>query len=170
MPKSLADGHIKLTLLTEAPEDPEAATDDELNAGEDIQCEVLASDFTFTATDSDKIQEKALCDTSNVNALGASNFQAALTFFRRYDLSTGAVVTAEEPGYQAVKAKGTTVWLFMRKSGKADDDAWAATDEYLWMEVLSDNAQEVTGGGYIKRRIPFEPQGGGEGAVVAGEA
>jgi hypothetical protein len=168
MPKSLADGHTKLTQLIEAPADPTAPTDDELNAGEDIQCEILASDYTFTFVDSDKIAEKALCDSGNVNAIGPSNLQAAMTFFRRYVAGTGAVATAEEPGYQATKVKGTTTWVYQRKSGKLETEAWAADDEFLGMELLSDNPQEVTGGGYIKRRIPFEPQGGWEGAVVAG--
>jgi hypothetical protein len=168
MPKSLADGHIKLTMLTEAPADPAVPTATELNAGEDIQCEILASDFNFTATDSDKLAEKALCDVANVNAIGASNFQAAMTFFRRYAVDTGVVATAEEPGYQAVKAKGTTAWFYMRKSGKLETADWAATDEALGMELLSDQPQEVTGGGYIKRRIPFEPQWGANVVVAAG--
>lgn len=167
MPKSLADGHIKLTLLTEEPADPEIPTDDELNAGIDASCEIKYDDFTFTATDSDKVAEKALCDTNNANAIAASNFQAAMTFFRKYAAVTGAVAPAEEPGYQAVKAKGTTVWAYMRKSGKLGTADWAATDEALGMELLSDEPQEVTGGGYVKRRVPFEPQKGWNNIAVA---
>lgn len=171
MPKSLADGHIKLTLLTAAPANPLAPTAAELNAGIDVSCDVLASDFTWSATDSDKVAEKALCDTNNSNALGASNFQAALTFFRKFDATTGAPDTPNEDGYQAAKAKGTTLYGYMRKNGKLASAAWAASDEIpLGMEVLTDNPQEVTGGGYIKRRIPMEPQRGWPNIAVAAGA
>jgi hypothetical protein len=40
-------------------------------------------------TDSDKVQEKSLADVNNVNALGASNYDAGMTIFRYFDTVTG---------------------------------------------------------------------------------
>ncbi|GAW54746.1 hypothetical protein [Nocardioides sp. PD653] len=162
MPKSLADGHVKLTILTDEPANPAAPTASELNAGIDFSCAVLASDFNWSATDSDKVAERALCDTSNKNAIAASNFQAGLTLFRMFDAVTGAVDETEDEAFQTVKAKGTTVWGYVRENGKLATAAWAAGDEIaLGLEVLTDNPQRPqNAGGYIKRRVPLEPQKG----------
>ncbi len=168
MPKSLADGHLKFTILTTKPVNLDAVTATVLNGGVDASCSVLASDFTFSATDSDKVNEKALCTTNNANAISADNFQAAATFFRYFD-DDGNVDLAEDEAYQAVKEKGTTVWGFLREDGKLSTAAWADGDEYMWMELLTDRPQRPSnGGGYIKRRVPFEPQAGNEGVVAAG--
>lgn len=169
MPKSLADGHLKFTILIAKPADLAAVTATVLNAGIDASCAVLASDFTFSPTDSDKVNEKALCTTNNANAIGADNFQAGATFFRYFDELTGLADLTEEEAYQAVKEKGATVWGFLREDGKLSTADWAEDDEYLWMELLSDRPQRPqNAGGYIKRRVPFEPQAGGDGVVAAG--
>ena len=168
MPKSLADGHIKLTILTTKPANPAAPTATELNAGIDVSCDVLASDFTWTSADSDKVAEKALCDTNNSNALGAANFSAGITLFRYFDETTKNADTTEDAGYAAVKARGTTVWGYARETAKLSTEAWAAADEiYLGLEVLTDAPQRTDAGGYVKRRIPMEPQRGWENVVVA---
>lgn len=162
MPKSLADGHSKLTILTTEPANPAAPTALELNAGIDFSCAVLASDFTWSAGDSDKVNEKALCTTNNANSIGASNFTAGLTLFRYFDDTTGAVNVTEDAAFQAVKAKGTTVWGYLRENGKLATADWATADEIvLGLEVQTDNPQRPSNaGGYIKRRIPMEPQNG----------
>lgn len=160
MPKSLAEGHIKLAVLTTAPANLAAPTVAELNAGINAACRVLASDFNWSATDSDKIAEKALCDINNVNALGASNFQAGLTIFRYFNATTGVADPVEDALWTAMKTKGTTLYVYARKTGKLETAAWASTDEiYLGGSVLVDQPQEPSdAGGYIKKRIPLEPQ------------
>ena len=170
MPKSLADGHIKLTILTTKPANPAAPTVTELADGIDVSCDVLASDFTWTATDSDKIAEKALCTTNNANAIGASNFSAGLTLFRYFDATSKNAHATEDDGYAALSTKGTTVWGYARETAKLSTEAWAADDEiYLGLEVLTDSPQRTDSGGYIKRRIPLEPQAGWENVkAVAG--
>lgn len=172
MPKSLADGHSKLTILASEPADPANPTAAELNAGIDFSCAVLASDFTWTAADSDKVNEKALCTTNNANAIAADNFTAGLTLFRMFDASTGSVDETEDEAFQAVKVKGTTVWGYLRENGKLATADWATGDEIvLGMEVLTDNPQRPqNAGGYIKRRVPMEPQRGWPETEVAAGA
>lgn len=166
--KSLADGHLKLTILTTKPANPLAPTVTELAAGKDISCAVLASDFTWGAADSDKVNEKALCTTNNANAIGASNYQAGLTIFRYFDDEDGTVDVTADVAYQTLKAKGTTVYGYLREDGKLSTAAWAAGDEATYLEVLTDNPQRPqNAGGYIKRRIPMEPQDGAEVTVAA---
>lgn len=160
MPKSLADGHIKLAVLTTAPANIGSPLVAELNAGINAACRILASDFNWTAADSDKVAEKALCDINNVNALGASNFTAGLTIFRYFNAGTGVADPTEDSLWTATKSKGTTLYLYARKTGKLESAPWAASDEiYLGGSVLVDNPQEPSdAGGYIKKRIPLEPQ------------
>ncbi len=160
MPKSLADGHVKIAVLTTKPANIFAPTVAELNAGINAACRILASDFTWSATDSDKVNEKAVCDVNNVNALGASNFSAAMTIFRYFNAGTGVADPTEDSLFTATKVKGTSLWIYGRETGKLETVAWAAGDEIaLGGEVLTDEIQNpANAGGYIKRRVPLEPQ------------
>lgn len=162
MPKSLGDGHEKIAVLTEEPAIPTAPTLTELNAGIDAAESILASDWTFTAADSDKISEPAVGDLIATNVLGRSNFSAGMTVFREFDASTHEVDLTEDALYQAAKAKGTSLWIYVRKIGKPASAAWANLDEIrLGMEVLTDEPQVPSDqGGFIKARVPLEPQAG----------
>lgn len=168
MPKSLADGHIKLAVLTTSPANPAAPTVAELNAGINAAARVLSSDFTWTASDSDKVAEKALSEVNNINALNASNFTTGLTVFRYFNATTGIADPTEDSLWTAVKAKGTRLWIYPREMGKLETAAWAAGDEsFLGGEVLTDSPQNPqNAGGYIKRRIPLEPQAMFQNIVV----
>lgn len=156
--KSAADGKKKFALLLTKPAGaiPTAA---ELNAGIDFSCMVLDSDANFTNTASDRFNEKPACTVGNSQALGAANFDTALTFLREY-LAGGGVDTAGlDKAYQAVKVRGTTVWIYMRESDKLSTQPWAVGDEiHLGGEVISDAPMRVNNDGNIKRRIEFLPQ------------
>lgn len=160
MPRSLADGKTKFTILTTAPVDPENPTATELNAGVQAAPNILASDFVFGATDSDKVNEKALAEVNNANAIAASNFQCAFTPFRFFDATTGQPDPAGDSVFDACKVKGTTLWVYGRRTGQDSDAAWAASDEiFLGAEVITDEPQPPSDlGGYIKMRVPCEVQ------------
>lgn len=162
MPRSLADGHTKLTLLTTAPANPAAPTAAELNAGIDASDRILASDFTFGPTDSDKVNEKSLMATGNANAIAASNYQMGLTPFRYFNASTGVVDVPGDVVFQALKAKGTEVWAYGRRTGKLASAAWATGDEiFFGADAITDNPQPPSDlGGYIKAHVPCEVQTG----------
>ena len=161
MPRSLADGHKKIAILTEKPANPAAPTLTELNAGIDAACRILASDWSFSATDSDKINERAVCDENNSNAIGASNYQAGATIFREFDETTKAPDPVEDALFAAAWVKGTQLWIYERHTAKKSTEAWAADDEIrLGAEVLTDEPQAPGEGGYIKARVPMEVQKG----------
>jgi hypothetical protein len=101
-----------------------------------------ASDFAFGFTDSDKVAEKALCDINNVNALGASNFAAAMTIWRYFNAGTGVADPTEDSLWTAVKVKGTTLYIYVRETGKLSTAAWASADELVaGGSFLTDNPQ-----------------------------
>jgi hypothetical protein len=166
----LADGKTKFTVLTTKPANPAAPTATELNAGIDLSLDVLSSDFTFSATDSDKVPEKPLGQGGNANAIGASNFQAGFTLWRKF-ATGGGFDEASETGWAAVKVKGTTVWAYARQMDKEATATWTAADEiYLGAEITVDNFQRTDGTGFIKYRIPTEVQNGYPGIAVAAGA
>jgi hypothetical protein len=157
--RSLADGHTKVAVLTTAPSNPLAPTTTELNAGIDATSRILASDWVFGATDSDKVQEKSLADINNINALGASNLDAGMTIFRYYDTVTGQPDATGDALFTACRTKGSTLYIYERQSGKLATAAWASTDPVFGMQVLTDEPQKPGDtGGYVKRRIALEPQ------------
>lgn len=162
----LADGKTKLTLLTTKPVNPAAPTAVELNAGIDLSCKVTADNYTFTATDSDKITEPALCETVNTSALGRDNFEVGFTLWREY-LVGGGVDAVNDTAFAALKNKGTNVWLYERKSDKAATAPWAATDEIaIWVWAITDRLQDAQGG-FLKWAVPFEVQSGGQFVTVS---
>lgn len=172
MPRSLADGKTKFTVLTTKPEDPKNPTAAELNDGIDMECNILDSDFQWGATDSDKIAEKPLCAKGNQNALGPSNYQGGATVFREFDPDTGEPDTDDDVPFQTMKRKGTELYGYARKTGKDADEEWAGGDEfYLGARFVSDEPQPPSDlGGYIKYRVPFEIQDAYPfGEVAAGD-
>lgn len=166
MPRSLADAHKKIAILTDEPVDPESPTVLELNAGiggaAGVGCRILLSDWLFGPTDSDTFNERAVCEDGNANAYGASNYQAGFTPFRYFDEVTGEPDPVEDALFEAVKTKGTRLWIYERETGQPESDPWAAGDE-IWFgaEVLTDHPQKPgETGGYIKRRTPTQVQRG----------
>uniref|UniRef100_UPI003F4961B5 phage tail tube protein n=1 Tax=Arthrobacter silvisoli TaxID=2291022 RepID=UPI003F4961B5 len=167
MPKSLADGHKKVAILTTKPANPAAPTVAELTAGIDASCAIMFSDFTWSAADSDTVDEKALCDVGNATAYGASNWDGGFTLFR-YFTSGGASDATADAAFQAAKVKGTTLYVYVRDTSKLSTDAWASADEiYLGGEVVTDTPQAGEGTGYIKRRIPVAFQKGYDNIAAA---
>lgn len=160
MPRVLADGKTKFTILTTKPVDPGAPTATELNAGIDLSCKVTTEGFSWTAADSDKVNEKALCDDSNANTLGASNYTLGFTLWRYY-LDAGGVDPTADTGFVAVQEKGTTLWGYTRRTDKPATAPWAANDEIsLGAEFVTDNLQDPGAGGFLKYRVPCEAQRG----------
>jgi hypothetical protein len=156
--KSAADGKKKFTLLLTKPASlkPTAA---ELNAGLDVSCMVLDSDANWTNTASDRFNEKPACTQGNSQALGAANYDTALTWLREYLVAGGIDAAGLDAGYQAVKVRGTTVWIYLRETDKLSTAPWAIGDEiHLGGEVVSDAPMRVNNDGNIKRRIEFLPQ------------
>lgn len=156
--KVAADGKKKFTQLLTKPA-AKIPTAVELNAGQDISCAVLDSDANFTNAASDRFNEKPACTPGNSMALGASNYDTALTFLREYLEAGGADKTAADMGYQAVMTKGATVWIYLRETDKDSTEPWADGDEiHLGGELVSDSPMRVNNDGSIKRRVEFLPQ------------
>lgn len=159
MPKSLAEGRKKVSLLAEKPAIPGNPTEVELNAGIDASCRILSSDYMLGATDSDRIPEKELCKEGNANAIGASNYQASMTPFRYWDDTTDAADVDEDEVYQALKEKGTRFYVYERDTSKKSMEPWAVGDEVEGYEIITDNPQKPSDmGGYQKRVVKMEVQ------------
>lgn len=167
MPRSLADARKRIAILPTKPADPEKPTKAELDAGLHASCRIVASTYNVGAQPSETIDEKAVCEEGNVQALSTSNYTAEFDIFRYFDEVTGLPETGTEGSdenigdqlYQMLKTKGTTVWLYERETGKKSLEPFTTGEPLEGYELLIDNPQKPQDqGGFIKRRIVGLPQ------------
>lgn len=168
--KSLADGHTKLAVLATKPVNPEAPTITELKAGIDASCRIAKSPYTLGPTTSETVNDPELCVDVNSTVYGASNFEGQIAPFRYFDDKTGQVDVEGDVVYQALKTKGTEVWLVERESGKKSTDEWAAGDDVSVYRVLLDNPKKSDRTGYVKNIIDLAVQEGHLNAKVGAGA
>ena len=158
--KVSADGKKKWALLTEKPAAVSGIpTLAELTAGTDFSDVVLESDINWSPAASDRFNEKVSRNKGNAQALGASNFDTALTFVREWLEAGGADKLAGDLAYETCRIKGTTVWIYLRESDKDSTEPWTAEDIIdLGGELVSDAPMRVSNDGNLKRRIEFLAQ------------
>ena len=167
MPKTLADARTRLTILTTKPANPRSIPLSKLTAGIDASCKILKSDYRLSPTASDTVTDTELCAEGNAVTYGASNYEGSISPFIYLD-DTGKSDIDEDVVYQALREKGTRVWLVERE-GPRYDKAWAATDVVDVYEAITDNPQKPGDrAGYIKRIIPLGIQNAYLGAAVVG--
>ena len=154
----LADEHPMSTLLTARPATPAAPTAAELNAGIDASCLVYADDFAWSATDSEKVGERALCEATAAQAPGVSNYDLGFTAWRYFDETTGAPDPTADALFAACKVKGTELYGYVRRTGKKHSAAWATGDEIQLGGRFSTDTPQVVAGGFTKYRIPCDAQ------------
>lgn len=155
MPKSLADGRVKVIVMSVAPADFANVTLTELAAGFDASAAILSSGFNLGPTASETVDEKSLADEGNVKVMTSSNYEGSITGFRYFD-GTGKADATADMLYQAMKVKGVPVWVAKRFTSKKSTDPIAADDELQVFEVRPDNAQDADAAGYIKKIIPLQ--------------
>ncbi len=157
MPAMLADGRLRLRALPEKPADPRAVTAAEANAGEELECRVLKSDYRLSPTASDTVPDTLLCSEGNAVTFGASNYEGSLTPVRMLD-EDGLADPVNDVAWDLTKAKGTTLWL-LESEGRSYEDEFEAGDEYSLFEVVTDNPQAPSDRtGWIKRTVPLGVQ------------
>lgn len=166
MPKTLAEGRTAVYMLTQKPANPAAITAAEIKAGKNITCQILKSGYKLGAVASDTVNEPALCSTGNATAFGAANYEAELTLFD-YRTAEGKTDAEEGSALNAMKTRGTTLWLVERE-GPLESTEVATGDVVDVYEVVTDAPQKPQErSGYIKRTIPMGVQRAWEGITVA---
>ncbi len=152
----LADENIKLSILTTKPTNVESPTATELNAGIDASCLVDYNTFQATAAGSTAVNERLLCEGTESSRPGAGNYNLSITPFRWFDESTGGFDATADELFEALKVKGTEVYMYVRRMDKKYSEAWAATDEIqVGGSVLTDTPQVPDNGGSIKYTVPL---------------
>ena len=164
MPRTLADGRIRLDALTAAPAALAAyasgnleITVDELAAGQRLSTRIMKSDYRLSAAASDQVNEPELAAENNAPVPGASNYEGSVTPFR-YFQSSGAADPLNDIAWDTLKEKGTELWL-PERVGPLERQAWAAGDVGELYVTITDNPQvPTTQGGWIKRVVPLMVQ------------
>jgi len=169
MPKTLADARTRLVALTTAPANPAAPTVTELEAGIDLSCRILKSDYRLSPVASDTVADTELCAEGNAVTYGASNYEGSLTPFR-YLTDDGKADATNDVAWETLKEKGTELWLYERE-GPRYDAPWTAADEVDGFNVITDNPQRPSDrSGFIKRVVPLGVQRAWLNATVAAGA
>jgi hypothetical protein len=133
-----------------------APTVAQLNAGVDITC-LLVSTYEVRADGSDTTNERAVCETANVDTPTVQNYMGNLPIFRQLDGTTFLPETADPLNVFTFGAVG---W-FVRRIGKPYTTAWAVGDivDIYKFVVDTPQIQGGTGEGYFKATIPLLKQG-----------
>lgn len=174
MPRSLAAGRRRVTIMTTKPADLAAPTLAELNAGLHASCRILASDYNLNAGGSETVEEGSLCDEITPKVMTNGTWDdGSVTVFRYWDDTNPGTAEATGVGdeigdavFQALKVRGATLWIADRFTGKKSIDAWAADDECRVFEVQPDAWTQSDSEGYIKSAIPLVVNAGEINATV----
>src|SRR5690625_352671 len=140
--------------------DSSAPTAAELNDAQNLSCAIVTG-FTLNPTDSDTDNTRSICDEGNVETPTWDNYEGNLTFFRAKDADdTNGVAGVMNAAFELFKHKGGDGYL-VRRIGKNNNVAAAASDIASVFRFLSDNPQDVAGGdeGPIQFTVPFLQQG-----------
>lgn len=168
MPKSLADGRKKVSIMSVMPVDGFAPKVTELAAGIDAAPKILSSGFKLGATASETVDEKPLSVEGNVKVFTTSNYEGEVQPFREFDATNGGKFdTVGDVVYQALKTKGTRLWIAVRFTAKKSTEAWAALDEVSVYEVTTDNPTDAEATGYIKKVVPLSVERAWENGAVS---
>lgn len=159
MPRHLATGKRKVTILSTKPANLAAPTVDELEAGIDASCRIVAGTFTLGPAASETVAEGSLCDEVIEEVFTNAKAEGSFTIFREF--TAGKATTAAEDTedgigdsvYQALKARGTRVWIATRFTDKKSVAPWVAGDEVAVYEATTDFPRTGEGDGYIKAEV-----------------
>lgn len=165
---TLADGRLRVSVLTTEPADLAAITATEMAAGiVDAYEHINKPDYRISATNSDTVPDQPLSHTGNATTFGNSNYEGTMTVLRDLDAVTG-LPDEDDDLWTAAKTKGTRLWVVERE-GPPAKQAWAASDAYVVWEVITDDPQKPQDrAGYIKSVVPLGVQTRVEGVLAAG--
>lgn len=167
--KTAAQGKIKIALFVGAdlPDDlDEALKVADLTGAIDISCMVALNGFTAGFTASDTMSDPSVCESTNSQTRGASNFQVSIPVFWLLDPTTGAYVALDNAAYEALKAAGTIAAIAVRRHKKAEMP-WAVGDIYDIFVFETDEPAPSDGQGFVKKVITGLPRSARQDMAVA---
>lgn len=154
--RMLSRGRTKVAVLTTKPANPAAPTATELNAGINASPFIPSSMWNWTVGDPTTEDDTPLSSEADQEVPVADTYDLSFGVYRGFAAAGGFDAT-EDALFQAVKERGTTLWIYARKTDKLESETWEAADEiYLGGEVTTSSPKDVEGG-YIKAEVPLFP-------------
>ena len=154
--KMLSDGRRRVTVCTVKPANIGAPTLAELNAGIYASPFIPKSTFTWSAGDPNTVNDTDLEKAFDVEVPTTDTYDLGFGAYRDF-LPGGGFDSAGDALFQAVKVKGTTIYVYVRWTDKLSTAAWATGDEiYLGGAVVTGTPKAVSEG-YIKYAVPLFP-------------
>ncbi|HET7398995.1 MAG TPA: hypothetical protein VFJ94_10780 [Intrasporangium sp.] len=156
--RMLSTGHVKVAILTTKPANIAAPTVLELNGGIANAADFIPKSlWKWGAGDPKTVSDPALSANFEAEVPTEDTYDLGLGVYRGYT-AAGAVDATEDALFAATKLRGTTLYIYARKTGKLSTDIWAAADEiYLGGAVVTGTPKEVSEG-WIKYEVPIFAQ------------
>lgn len=151
--RMLADDDIRVIALPSAPANIDAIT---VTEATDASIEYLSDRLLFPlnldATESDRIPERVLDESSAAQAFGKHNATGEFVAVRSFD--AGQIDDTDDP-LQLMTPRGTLLHVLVRRGGKRATEVFATGDEYDYFLVETDNPINQSGETYHKDRVPL---------------
>lgn len=178
MPRALAAGKKKIAIMASKPTAANDAAMEALAASVftgsgviDAACRIAQDGYKLGAKEDKTVTDSAVCEAVESEVPTFSQYEGSVTVFRYFDetgkAETGVAGEIGDAVFQAMKKRGTTLWIAQRETSKKSTDAWGAGDEYDLYEVITGTPQQVDGDGYIKRTITLYVQRAWSGVVAS---
>jgi hypothetical protein len=155
--KTLARSKTRVSVLTVKPANIASPTTTELNAGTYATPLIPASLWKWGAGDPTTVTDTDLEKAYDQEVPVADSYDLAFGLYRKY-LSGGGIDATDDALFTAAKLRGTTLYIYARKTDKLATAAWASADEiYCGGSVVTGTPKDLGTDGYLKYEIPLYP-------------
>lgn len=155
--RMLSAGRSRVSVLTVKPSNIAAPTTAELNAGIYASPFIPKSMWTWSAGDPSTENDTDIEKTFDADVPVSDTYDLNMGVYRGF-LAGGGFDSTEDALFQACKVRGTTLYIYVRKTDKLSTAAWATADEiYLGGSVIT-GTPKASDTAYIKYEVPLFPQ------------
>lgn len=153
----LADGHTRVTVCTVKPAIVGAPTAAELTAGIYASPFIPKSTFSWAAGDPNTVTDSDLEKPFDVSVPTTDTYDLGFGAYRQYNGALTGFDATDDALFQAVKVKGTTLYVYARRTQKLSTVAWTSGDEIFLGGAVLTGTPKALAEGYHKYAVPLFP-------------
>jgi hypothetical protein len=152
----LSDGRTRVSVLSVKPANVGAPTVAELTAGIYASPWIPKSVWKWSAGDPNTVNDTDLEKAFDVEVPTTDTYDLGFGAYRDF-LPGGGFDSTGDALFQLVKVKGTTIYVYARKTDKLSTTAWATGDEIYLGGAVVTGTPKASPDGYIKYEVPLYP-------------
>lgn len=156
--RMLSSGRSRVAVLTDEPADVAVPTVAELNAGIYASPFIPKSVWRWSAGDPTTVDDSDIEKAFTVETPVNDTYDLNFGIYRGINAGGTAFDSTEDALFQAAQVRGTTLYIYVRKTWKLSTTAWAAADEIYLGGAVTTGTPKALDEGYIKYEVPLYPQ------------